>query len=104
MQQISSRPILNPPTKNQALWKSGLFSKGLPEELVIAFRATKFWISQADLFKPGTVYADDVLGATVGAHDLIHAIRHRDSHLGSNDTFALQRLPTSIDYWATFRR
>ena len=58
------------------------FSKGLPEELVIAFRAVKFWISQADFFKPGTVDAVDALGAAVRAHDLIHAIGHRDSQLG----------------------
>ena len=82
MPQLSSRPILNPTTKNQALWRSGLFSKGLPEELVIAFRAAKFWISQADFFKPGTVDAVDDLGAAVRAHDLMRTIRHRDSHLG----------------------
>jgi hypothetical protein len=54
----------------------------LPEELAIAFRAAKFWISQADFFKPRTVDAADVLGAAVRAIELIHAIRHRDSHLG----------------------
>ena len=49
---------------------------------MIAFRAVKFWISQADFFKPGTVDAVDALAATVRAHDLIHAIGHRDSQLG----------------------
>ena len=49
---------------------------------MLAFKAEKFWISQADFFKPGTVDAVDVPGAAVRAHDLIHAIRHRDSPLG----------------------
>jgi hypothetical protein len=29
----------------------------LPEELSPAFQAAKFWISEADFFKPGTVNA-----------------------------------------------
>ena len=57
-------------------------TKDLPEEFAMAFRAAKFWISQADFFKPGTVDAVEVLGAAVRALDLIHAIRHRDSHFG----------------------
>jgi hypothetical protein len=62
------------------LCRSGFFSKDLPEELVIAFNAAEFWITQADYIKPGTVESVDVLGAAVRALDLIHAIRHRDSH------------------------
>jgi hypothetical protein len=57
-------------------------TKDLPEELAMAFRAAKFWISQADFFKHGTVHAVEVLGAAVRALDLIHTIRHRDFHLG----------------------
>jgi hypothetical protein len=58
------------------------FSKGLPEKFMIASRAAKFWISPEDFFKLGTVDSVEVLGAAVRALDLIHAIRHRDSHLG----------------------
>ena len=53
----------------------------LPEEPVVASRAAKFGISQADFFKLGTADPVDVLGTAVRALDLIHATRHRNTHL-----------------------
>jgi hypothetical protein len=43
----------------------------LPEELSPAFKATKFWISEADFFKPGTVDAHKLTRFAGGAELLI---------------------------------
>ena len=49
-----------------------------PEELVAAFGASEFWITQGDFIKPGTVGAVNIRGAAVRALDLIHAAQHRE--------------------------
>jgi hypothetical protein len=43
----------------------------LPEELSSAFQAAKFWISEADFFKPGTVDAHKLTRFAGGAELLI---------------------------------
>lgn len=55
---------------------TGLVSRNLLEELLIAFVTEKFRISKDHFFKSGSVDALDIPGAAIRTSDLIEEIWH----------------------------